>query len=64
MANEGSKNDRDTPQETYTVSTRITSQMYSSINKILDSGAYLNVTDYLRSVIRDDLKRRDLLTVP
>jgi Arc/MetJ-type ribon-helix-helix transcriptional regulator len=58
------KEEEEILQETYTVSTRITSQMYASINKILESGAYLNITDYLRSVVRDDLQKRGLLTVP
>ena len=48
----------------YSVSTRVTMPMYRGIEEIIDSGAYFNVTDYLRNVIRADLKRRGLLQEP
>ncbi len=45
--------------ETVVISGRITPAMMDSVFDVIDSGAYANVTDYLRVIIRADLKARE-----
>ncbi len=42
------------------VSTRVSVPMMKIINGLLDSGLYLNVSDYLRYTIKKDLESRDI----
>jgi Arc/MetJ-type ribon-helix-helix transcriptional regulator len=51
-----SKNESTTP-----ISTRITSNMHQAIEKLLLSDGHLNIADYIRDLIREDLERRGLL---
>lgn len=51
---------RRTAQDTHPISTRVTNQMMNAIDKILETGNYLRVSDYLRDLIRKDLQSRDL----
>ena len=46
------------------VSTRVPTFMMEMINGLLDSGLYLRVSDYLRSVIKKDLESRGIKPVP
>ncbi len=46
------------PSETATVSTQVPMQMMEDIDRVLASGFYLRVTDYLIDVIRMDLESR------
>ena len=46
------------PSETATVSTKVPMQMMEDIDRVLASGFYLRVTDYLIDVIRMDLESR------
>ena len=46
------------PSETTTVSTKVPMQMMEDIDRVLASGFYLRVTDYLIDVIRMDLESR------
>lgn len=34
--------------------------MYDAVLKVVESGAYVDVTDYLRSIIRRDLEARGI----
>ncbi len=45
--------------ETVVISGRITHAMMNSVLDVIDTGAYANVTDYLRDIIRADLKSRE-----
>lgn len=58
------KRRRRPPPETYTISTRVTAPMWDAITRILDAGAYLSTTDYLRDIIRRDLKARGFSLEP
>jgi Arc/MetJ-type ribon-helix-helix transcriptional regulator len=42
---------------TVTVATRITPLMFEEIKKLLPN-EYVNISDYLRDLIREDLERR------
>ena len=44
--------------ETAVISGRISIPMMNSVLDIIDTGAYANVTDYLRDIIRADIKSR------
>jgi len=46
------------PSETATVSTKVPMQMMEDIDRVLTSGFYLRVTDYLIDIIRTDLESR------
>jgi len=46
--------------ETEVVSTRMPLLLMGMINGLLDSGFYINVSDYLRYVIKKDLESRDI----
>ncbi|MBU1173371.1 MAG: ribbon-helix-helix domain-containing protein [Proteobacteria bacterium] len=51
---------RRTAQDTYPISTRVTNEMMDAIDKILETGNYLRVSDYLRDLIRKDLESRNV----
>ena len=44
--------------ETKVISGRISPQMYQAVLEIVNSGIYVDVTDYLRDLIRKDLEAR------
>ena len=44
--------------ETAVISGRISPSLMESVLDVIDTGAYANVTDYLRDIIRTDLKNR------
>ena len=44
-------------RETITVSTRISKPMLEEIKKVMGNG-HLNVSDYLRDLVRKDLKEK------
>lgn len=46
--------------ETKVISGRISPVMYEAIIKVIESGPYVDVTDYLRDVIRKDLEARGI----
>ena len=46
--------------DTKTLSGRISPAMYEAVIKVVESGAYVNVTDYLRDIVRKDLEARGL----
>ena len=46
--------------ETKVVSGRISPVMYEAVIKVVESGAYVDVTDYLRDLIRKDLEARGI----
>ncbi len=45
--------------ETVVISGRIAPYMMEAVLDVIDTGAYANVTDYLRDIIRADLKARE-----
>jgi len=47
--------------ETIPVATRITEPMQKAIQKVLVANAHINVSDYLRDLIRRDLEQRGFL---
>lgn len=46
--------------DTKVISGRISPGMYEAVIKVVESGAYVDVTDYLRDLIRKDLEARGL----
>ena len=44
--------------KTKVISGRISPQMYKAVLEIVNSGSYVDVTDYLRDMIRKDLDAR------
>ena len=48
-------------EQSIAVATRITEPMGKAIKKVLMTNAHLNVSDYLRDLIRKDLENRGLL---
>ena len=44
--------------ENFPVSTRVPKAVYGEIEKIIEEGNYLDISDYLRDVIRKDLESR------
>ena len=46
--------------ETKVISGRISPSMYEAVIKVVESGSYVDVTDYLRDLIRKDLEARGL----
>jgi Arc/MetJ-type ribon-helix-helix transcriptional regulator len=50
-------------KDTTPVSTRVTETTANTIVKVLEKEGYLNVSDYLRDLIRKDLENRGLLRV-
>ena len=46
--------------ETKVISGRISHQMYDAVVKVIEAGNYVDVTDYLRDVIRKDLNSRGI----
>ena len=46
------------PRDTRVISGRVSPQMFKAVKKIVDSGNYVDMTDYLRDMIRRDLKER------
>ena len=51
---------RRTAMDTYVASTRVTREMMDAIDKILEEGKYMRVSDYLRDLIRKDLESRNV----
>jgi len=47
-------------RDTKVISGRITPVMFEAVNKVVDSGKYVDVTDYLRDIIRKDLEVRGI----
>ena len=43
------------------ISGRISPPMYEAVIKVVESGSYVNVTDYLRDIIRKDLEARGIV---
>lgn len=50
---------RRTAKDTYAISTRVPNEMVAAIDKILEEGKYLRVSDYLRDLVRKDLESRE-----
>ena len=46
--------------ETKVISGRVSPQMYEAVLEIVNSGNYVDVTDYLRYLIRKDLDARGI----
>ena len=46
--------------DTKVVSGRISPAMYEAVIKVVETGPYVNVTDYLRDLIRKDLEARGI----
>ena len=46
--------------KTKVISGRISPQMYQAVLDIINSGKYVDVTDYLRDMIRKDLEARGI----
>ena len=46
--------------DTKMISGRISPPMYDAIIKVVESGIYVNVTDYLRDIVRKDLEARGI----
>jgi len=44
--------------KTKVISGRVSPQMYQAVLEIVNSGSYVDVTDYLRDMIRKDLDAR------
>jgi len=51
---------RNLTKKTYKISTRITTPIYLELLKIVDSGEYLNIQEYLRDLIRENLEKRNI----
>lgn len=49
------------PRDTRVVSGSVSPQMFEAVKKIVDSGNYVDMTDYLRDMIRRDLKERKVI---
>ena len=47
-------------EESYKVSIRVAAPIYDAMLRVLDSGVYFNVQDYIKDVIRRDLEARDI----
>ena len=47
--------------ENVVIGARVSRQMYKAILKLLQQGSHVSVSDYLRDVLRRDLKERGLL---
>jgi len=47
--------------ETKVISGRVSPQMYQAVLDIVNSGNYVDVTDYLRSLVRKDLDSRGIV---
>ena len=46
--------------DTKMISGRISPPMYDAVIKVVESGVYVNVTDYLRDIVRKDLEARGI----
>ena len=46
--------------DTKVISGRISPPMYDAVIKVVETGPYVNVTDYLRDLIRKDLEARGI----
>ncbi len=47
--------------ETKVISGRVSPKTYQAVLGIVESGSYVDVTDYLRDVIRKDLDERGII---
>ena len=47
-------------RDTRTISGRISPPMYKAVLEVVESGLYVDVTDYLRDLIRRDLEARGI----
>ena len=48
--------------ESIPIGTRVTKRVVEQIENLVKEGYYMDVSDYLRDVIRKDLKERKLIT--
>ena len=46
--------------ETKVISGRISPVMYEAVIKVVESGSYVDVTDYVRDIVRKDLEARGI----
>lgn len=46
--------------DTKVISGRISPSMYEAVIKVVESGSYVDVTDYLRDIVRKDLEARGI----
>ena len=60
MSGEGEKKRRRPPRITRTISGRISPRMYEAVMGVVESSLYVDVTDYLRDLIRRDLDSRGI----
>lgn len=58
MSKSGTKKRRQ--RDTRVVSGRVSPRMFEEVNKIVESGDYVDMTDYLRDMIRKDLRERKI----
>jgi len=49
------------PHMTHTVSARVTEQVSKEIDRIVYTEGYIDVGDYIRNLIRKDLKQRGII---
>lgn len=61
MGMSATKQEKRRPRDTRVVSGRVSPQMFEAVIKIVDSGNYVDMTDYLRDMIRRDLKERKVV---
>lgn len=47
-------------RETKVLSGRVSPQIYDAVEKIIEAGKYVDVTDYLREIVRKDLESRGI----
>jgi Arc/MetJ-type ribon-helix-helix transcriptional regulator len=57
MENKGGKRVR---WKTVVISGRVSPKTYQAVLDVVDSGSYVDVTDYLRDLIRNDLDARGI----
>jgi len=58
MGEKGGKRGR---WETKVISGRVSPQMYQAVLDVVDSGSYVDVTDYLSDLVRKDLDARGIV---
>ena len=46
--------------DTRVISGRVSPSAYEAVIKVIESGLYVDVTDYLRDIVRKDLKARGI----
>jgi len=48
------------PRDTRVISGRVSPEMFDAVERIVETGNYVDVTDYIRDMIRKDLKEREI----